>query len=121
MVTLSNTLTSVLAGSAQFSDPVTKVIYDQFSKVLLRLWLLSSTVWGWGGNASLPSGVRAAGRGGQRGKVERNGEGDHHGDENREGTCKNVASPVELRCRSFYIRSKALEGPHSFLHLASAH
>lgn len=40
MVTLSNTLTSVLAGNAQFSDPVTKVIYDQFSKVPLRLWLV---------------------------------------------------------------------------------
>uniref|UniRef100_A0A8C9EIK4 Cystathionine beta-synthase n=1 Tax=Pavo cristatus TaxID=9049 RepID=A0A8C9EIK4_PAVCR len=36
MVTLSNTLTSVLAGSAQFSDPVTKVIYDQFSKIGLE-------------------------------------------------------------------------------------
>uniref|UniRef100_A0A669PI43 Cystathionine beta-synthase n=1 Tax=Phasianus colchicus TaxID=9054 RepID=A0A669PI43_PHACC len=36
MVTLSNTLTSVLAGSAQFSDPVTKVIYDQFSKISLE-------------------------------------------------------------------------------------
>uniref|UniRef100_A0A8B9DMB4 Cystathionine beta-synthase n=1 Tax=Anser cygnoides TaxID=8845 RepID=A0A8B9DMB4_ANSCY len=36
MVTLSNTLTSVLAGNAQFSDPVTKVIYDQFSKIGLE-------------------------------------------------------------------------------------
>lgn len=49
MVTLSNTLTSVLAGNAQFSDPVTKVIYDQFSKVPLRLWLVSTAVRGWGG------------------------------------------------------------------------
>lgn len=53
--------------------------------------------------------------------MERNGEGDQHGDENREGTCKNVASPVEFRCGSFYIRSKALECPHPFLHLASTH
>uniref|UniRef100_U3IQ37 Cystathionine beta-synthase n=1 Tax=Anas platyrhynchos platyrhynchos TaxID=8840 RepID=U3IQ37_ANAPP len=36
MVTLSNTLTSVRAGNAQFSDPVTKVIYDQFSKIGLE-------------------------------------------------------------------------------------
>ncbi|KAK2544907.1 cystathionine beta-synthase [Columba livia] len=36
MVTLSNTLTSVLSGNAQFSDPVTKVIYDQFSKIGLE-------------------------------------------------------------------------------------
>ncbi|XP_010128743.1 PREDICTED: cystathionine beta-synthase-like, partial [Chlamydotis macqueenii] len=36
MVTLSNTLTSVLAGNTQFSDPVTKVIYDQFSKIGLE-------------------------------------------------------------------------------------
>uniref|UniRef100_A0A8C3E9G9 Cystathionine beta-synthase n=1 Tax=Corvus moneduloides TaxID=1196302 RepID=A0A8C3E9G9_CORMO len=36
MVTLSNTLTSVLAGSAEFSDPVTKVTYDQFSKIGLE-------------------------------------------------------------------------------------
>uniref|UniRef100_A0A672V6C6 Cystathionine beta-synthase n=1 Tax=Strigops habroptila TaxID=2489341 RepID=A0A672V6C6_STRHB len=36
MVTLSNTLTSVLAGNAQFSDSVTKVIYDQFSKIGLE-------------------------------------------------------------------------------------
>ncbi|KAM6290445.1 cystathionine beta-synthase-like [Porphyrio hochstetteri] len=36
MVTLSNTLTSVLAGNAQFSDPVTKVIYNQFSKIGLE-------------------------------------------------------------------------------------
>ncbi|NXU69163.1 CBS synthase, partial [Horornis vulcanius] len=35
MVTLSNTLSSVLAGKAEFSDPVTKVTYDQFSKVPL--------------------------------------------------------------------------------------
>lgn len=48
MVTLSNTLTSVLAGNAQFSDPVTKVIYDQFSKVPLRLWLVSTALRGWG-------------------------------------------------------------------------
>lgn len=49
MVTLSNTLTSVLAGNAQFSDPVTKVTYDQFSKVPLRVWLVSTAVQGWGG------------------------------------------------------------------------
>uniref|UniRef100_A0A8V5FHL1 Cystathionine beta-synthase n=1 Tax=Melopsittacus undulatus TaxID=13146 RepID=A0A8V5FHL1_MELUD len=36
MVTLSNTLSSVLAGNAQFSDSVTKVIYDQFSKIGLE-------------------------------------------------------------------------------------
>ncbi|NWU99952.1 CBS synthase, partial [Upupa epops] len=36
VVTLSNTLTSVLAGSAQFSDPVTKVVYNQFSKIGLE-------------------------------------------------------------------------------------
>uniref|UniRef100_A0A8B9FNJ8 Cystathionine beta-synthase n=1 Tax=Amazona collaria TaxID=241587 RepID=A0A8B9FNJ8_9PSIT len=36
MVTLSNTLTSVMAGNAQFSDSVTKVIYDQFSKIGLE-------------------------------------------------------------------------------------
>lgn len=48
MVTLSNTLTSVLAGNAQFSDPITKVIYTQFSKVLLKLWLVSAAVQGWG-------------------------------------------------------------------------
>ncbi|XP_010130228.1 PREDICTED: cystathionine beta-synthase-like [Buceros rhinoceros silvestris] len=36
MVTLSNTLTSVLAGNAQFSDPITKVIYTQFSKIGLE-------------------------------------------------------------------------------------
>ncbi|KFV71363.1 Cystathionine beta-synthase, partial [Dryobates pubescens] len=36
MVTLSNTLTSVLAGNAQFSDPVTKVIYNQYSKIGLE-------------------------------------------------------------------------------------
>uniref|UniRef100_A0A8B9Q8S6 Cystathionine beta-synthase n=1 Tax=Apteryx owenii TaxID=8824 RepID=A0A8B9Q8S6_APTOW len=35
MVTLSNILSSVLAGNAQFSDPVMKVIYDQFSKISL--------------------------------------------------------------------------------------
>ncbi|KAJ6667611.1 hypothetical protein lerEdw1_016732, partial [Lerista edwardsae] len=35
MVTLSNILSSVLAGHAQFSDPVTKVIYQQFSKINL--------------------------------------------------------------------------------------
>ncbi|XP_068771159.1 cystathionine beta-synthase isoform X2 [Struthio camelus] len=35
MVTLSNILSSVLAGNAQFSDPVTKVVYDQFSKISL--------------------------------------------------------------------------------------
>ncbi|KAM9245469.1 cystathionine beta-synthase-like [Leptosomus discolor] len=35
-VTLSNTLTSVMAGNVQFSDPVTKVIYDQFSKIGLE-------------------------------------------------------------------------------------
>uniref|UniRef100_A0A674K7S2 Cystathionine beta-synthase n=1 Tax=Terrapene triunguis TaxID=2587831 RepID=A0A674K7S2_9SAUR len=34
MVTPSNILSSVLAGNAQFSDPVIKVINDQFSKVL---------------------------------------------------------------------------------------
>uniref|UniRef100_A0A8C3VHM1 Cystathionine beta-synthase n=1 Tax=Catharus ustulatus TaxID=91951 RepID=A0A8C3VHM1_CATUS len=36
MVTLSNTLSSVLAGKAEFSDPVTKVTYDQFSKIGLE-------------------------------------------------------------------------------------
>ncbi|XP_064503065.1 cystathionine beta-synthase-like [Pseudopipra pipra] len=36
MVTPSNTLTSVLAGNVEFSDPVTKVIYDQFSKIGLE-------------------------------------------------------------------------------------
>uniref|UniRef100_A0A8C3XDH9 Cystathionine beta-synthase n=1 Tax=Cyanoderma ruficeps TaxID=181631 RepID=A0A8C3XDH9_9PASS len=36
MVTLSNTLSSVLAGNAEFSDPVTKVTYDQFSKIGLE-------------------------------------------------------------------------------------
>ncbi|NXP80717.1 CBS synthase, partial [Ramphastos sulfuratus] len=36
MVTLSNTLTSVLAGNAQFSDPVTKVVYNQYSKIGLE-------------------------------------------------------------------------------------
>ncbi|XP_062983622.1 cystathionine beta-synthase-like [Elgaria multicarinata webbii] len=35
MVTLSNILSSILAGSAQFSDPVLKVIYQQFSKISL--------------------------------------------------------------------------------------
>ncbi|XP_061485437.1 cystathionine beta-synthase-like [Rhineura floridana] len=35
MVTLSNILSSILAGSAQFSDPVMKVIYQQFSKISL--------------------------------------------------------------------------------------
>ncbi|XP_060622882.2 cystathionine beta-synthase-like [Anolis sagrei] len=35
MVTLSNILSSILAGNAQFSDPVMKVIYQQFSKVSL--------------------------------------------------------------------------------------
>ncbi|XP_048349269.1 cystathionine beta-synthase-like [Sphaerodactylus townsendi] len=35
MVTLSRILSSLLAGSAQFSDPVIKVIYQQFSKVSL--------------------------------------------------------------------------------------
>ncbi|XP_019379420.1 PREDICTED: cystathionine beta-synthase-like [Gavialis gangeticus] len=35
MVTLSNILSSVLAGSAQFSDSVIKVIYDQFAKISL--------------------------------------------------------------------------------------
>lgn len=44
MVTLSNTLTSMLAGSAEFSDPVTKVTYDRFSKVPLRLGLVSASV-----------------------------------------------------------------------------
>lgn len=48
MVTLNNTLTSILAGSAQFSDPVTKVVYNQYSKVTLRLWLVSSSVQGQG-------------------------------------------------------------------------
>jgi len=48
MVTLNNTLTSVLAGNAQFSDPVTKVICNQFSKVQLRLWLVSTAVRGRG-------------------------------------------------------------------------
>uniref|UniRef100_A0A8C9UE82 Cystathionine beta-synthase n=1 Tax=Serinus canaria TaxID=9135 RepID=A0A8C9UE82_SERCA len=33
MVTLSNTLSSVLDGNVEFSDPVTKVTYDQFSKI----------------------------------------------------------------------------------------
>ncbi|OWK50773.1 Cystathionine beta-synthase [Lonchura striata] len=36
MVTLSNTLSSVLAGNVEFSDPVTKVTYDQFSKISLE-------------------------------------------------------------------------------------
>ncbi|NXR12900.1 CBS synthase, partial [Semnornis frantzii] len=36
MVTLSNTLASVLAGNTQFSDPVTKVIYNQYSKIGLE-------------------------------------------------------------------------------------
>ncbi|XP_042314572.1 cystathionine beta-synthase-like [Sceloporus undulatus] len=35
MVTLSNILSSILAGNAQFSDPVMKVIYQQFSKISL--------------------------------------------------------------------------------------
>uniref|UniRef100_A0A8C8SHR6 Cystathionine beta-synthase n=1 Tax=Pelusios castaneus TaxID=367368 RepID=A0A8C8SHR6_9SAUR len=35
VVTLSNILSSVLAGNAQFSDPVITVIYDQFSKISL--------------------------------------------------------------------------------------
>uniref|UniRef100_A0A8C3HG65 CBS domain-containing protein n=1 Tax=Chrysemys picta bellii TaxID=8478 RepID=A0A8C3HG65_CHRPI len=35
MVTPSNILSSVLAGNAQFSDPVIKVISDQFSKISL--------------------------------------------------------------------------------------
>ncbi|XP_053242797.1 cystathionine beta-synthase-like [Podarcis raffonei] len=35
MVTLSNILSSVLAGTAQFSDPVMKVMYQQFSKISL--------------------------------------------------------------------------------------
>uniref|UniRef100_A0A674JC26 Cystathionine beta-synthase n=1 Tax=Terrapene triunguis TaxID=2587831 RepID=A0A674JC26_9SAUR len=35
MVTPSNILSSVLAGNAQFSDPVIKVINDQFSKISL--------------------------------------------------------------------------------------
>nr|XP_056714219.1 cystathionine beta-synthase-like [Euleptes europaea] len=35
MVTLSSILSSLLAGSAQFSDPVIKVIYQQFSKISL--------------------------------------------------------------------------------------
>lgn len=48
MVTLSNTLSSVLAGNAEFSDPVTKVTYDQFSKVPLGLGLVSASVWGQG-------------------------------------------------------------------------
>ncbi|NXO28712.1 CBS synthase, partial [Cisticola juncidis] len=36
MVTLSNTLGSVQAGNVEFSDPVTKVTYDQFSKIGLE-------------------------------------------------------------------------------------
>nr|XP_054510996.1 cystathionine beta-synthase-like [Agelaius phoeniceus] len=36
MVTLSNTLSSVQDGNVEFSDPVTKVTYDQFSKVSLE-------------------------------------------------------------------------------------
>ncbi|RLW07601.1 hypothetical protein DV515_00003538 [Chloebia gouldiae] len=36
MVTLSNTLSSVLAGNVEFSDPVIKVTYDQFSKISLE-------------------------------------------------------------------------------------
>lgn len=48
MVTLSNTLSSVLAGNAEFSDPVTKVIYDQFSKVPLRLGLVATSCLGTG-------------------------------------------------------------------------
>ncbi|XP_053165293.1 cystathionine beta-synthase-like [Hemicordylus capensis] len=35
MVTLSSILSSVMAGNAQFSDPVMKVIYQQFSKISL--------------------------------------------------------------------------------------
>nr|XP_006137941.1 cystathionine beta-synthase-like [Pelodiscus sinensis] len=35
MVTLSNILSSVLTGNAQISDPVLKVIHDQFSKISL--------------------------------------------------------------------------------------
>ncbi|XP_044297663.1 cystathionine beta-synthase-like [Varanus komodoensis] len=35
MVTLSNILSSILAGSAQFSDPVMKITYQQFSKINL--------------------------------------------------------------------------------------
>uniref|UniRef100_A0A8C5JHN3 Cystathionine beta-synthase n=1 Tax=Junco hyemalis TaxID=40217 RepID=A0A8C5JHN3_JUNHY len=36
MVTLSNALSSVQDGNVEFSDPVTKVTYDQFSKVSLE-------------------------------------------------------------------------------------
>lgn len=48
MVTLSNTLSSVLAGNAEFSDPVTKVTYDQFSKVPVGLGLVPGSLWGQG-------------------------------------------------------------------------
>uniref|UniRef100_A0A8C3Q533 Cystathionine beta-synthase n=1 Tax=Geospiza parvula TaxID=87175 RepID=A0A8C3Q533_GEOPR len=36
MVTLSNTLSSVQDGNVELSDPVTKVTYDQFSKISLE-------------------------------------------------------------------------------------
>uniref|UniRef100_A0A8D2M511 Cystathionine beta-synthase n=1 Tax=Zonotrichia albicollis TaxID=44394 RepID=A0A8D2M511_ZONAL len=42
MVTLSNALSSVQDGNVEFSDPVTKVTYDQFSKVPLRLGMVSA-------------------------------------------------------------------------------
>lgn len=42
MVTLSNTLSSMQDGNVEFSDPVTKVTYDQFSKVPLRLGMVSA-------------------------------------------------------------------------------
>lgn len=66
MVTLSNTLSSVLAGNAEFSDPVTKVTYDQFSKVPQRLGCVTSA---WAGQRERGSSstwaVAGAGRRGQ--------------------------------------------------------
>uniref|UniRef100_A0A803W5Z8 Cystathionine beta-synthase n=1 Tax=Ficedula albicollis TaxID=59894 RepID=A0A803W5Z8_FICAL len=91
MVTLSNTLSSVLAGNAEFSDPVTKVTYDQFSKVQLRL--------GWGhcagagqrrGAAAPPRAVRGAGSRGQ-------GSGDTLEMRARASPCESSAEPAGFR------------------------
>lgn len=97
MVTLSNTLSSVLAGNAEFSDPVTKVTYDQFSKVPQRLgWCHLGQDRG--------RGPAAPGLGQELGEgvsEQAESSGDTLQMRTRTNPCKSSAEPAALRHGSF--------------------
>lgn len=120
MVTLSNILSSVLAGSTQFSDSVIKVIYDQFAKVLLLSSLFQCFKQGeWGTTQCQREQLgRKRGRwaeweqGKEKGKVSKK-KGKCEWDWNREliwgermqiGSCKSAAEPVGCGQSRFYSR-----------------